>query len=60
MSKLIGHLWKWEYRLEQQSHSWFLTIREQYRAIHRHLRLNPSLKSRIERYKDHPKVVGCS
>lgn len=28
--------------------SWFLSIREQRRAIKRHLRQNPSLKSRME------------
>ena len=44
---LIGHLLKWEYQPEQRSRSWFLTIREQRRAIVRHLRQNPSLKSRI-------------
>ena len=44
---LIGHLLKWEYQPEQRSRSWFLTIREQRRAIQRHLRQNPSLKSRI-------------
>ncbi|MFM2064019.1 MAG: hypothetical protein RLZZ507_3690 [Cyanobacteriota bacterium] len=45
---LIGHLLKWEYQVENRSRSWFLTIREQRRAIHRHLRQNPSLKSRLE------------
>jgi hypothetical protein len=35
---LIGHLLKWEYQPEQRSRSWFLTIREQRRAIQRHLR----------------------
>ncbi|WP_375500111.1 DUF29 domain-containing protein [uncultured Nostoc sp.] len=48
LSVLLGHLLKWEYQPEQRSRSWFLTIREQRRAIHRHLRQNPSLKSRIE------------
>lgn len=47
LSVLIGHLLKWEHQSEQRSRSWFLTIREQRRAIHRHLRQNPSLKSRI-------------
>lgn len=47
LSVLIGHLLKWEYQPEQRSRSCFLTIREQRRAIHRHLRQNPSLKSPI-------------
>ena len=45
---LLGHLLKWEYQPEKRSRSWFLTIREQRRAIKRHLRQNPSLKSRLE------------
>ncbi len=48
LSVLIGHLLKWEYKPEKRSRSWFLTIREQRRAIQRHLRHNPSLKSRLE------------
>lgn len=45
---LMGHLLKWEYQPEKRSRSWFLTIREQRRAIRRHLSRNPSLKSRVE------------
>ncbi|WP_413175420.1 DUF29 domain-containing protein [Anabaena azotica] len=45
---LSGYLLKWEYQPENRSRSWVLTIREQRRAIHRHLRQNPSLTSRIE------------
>jgi hypothetical protein len=48
LSVLIGHLLKWQYQSEKRSRSWFLTIREQRRAIQRHLRHNPSLKSRLE------------
>jgi hypothetical protein len=44
---LLGHLLKWEYQPEMRSRSWFLTIREQRRAINRHLLRNPSLKARI-------------
>jgi len=44
---LLGHLLKWELQPERRSRSWFLTIREQRRAIRRHLRQNPSLKSRL-------------
>ncbi len=47
LTVLIGHLLKWEYQPEKRSRSWFLTIREQRRAIRRHLYRNPSLKSRI-------------
>jgi Domain of unknown function DUF29 len=48
LSVLLGHLLKWQYQPERRSRSWFLTIREQRRAINRHLLRNPSLKSRIE------------
>jgi len=44
---LIGHLLKWEYHPDLRSRSWFLTIREQRRAIDRHLYRNHSLKSRL-------------
>lgn len=47
LSVLLGHLLKWQYQPENRSRSWFLTIREQRRAISRHLYRNPSLKSRI-------------
>jgi hypothetical protein len=47
LTVLLGNLLKWEYQPEQRSRSWFLTIREQRRAITRHLADNPSLKSRI-------------
>ncbi|NCQ80797.1 MAG: DUF29 domain-containing protein, partial [Microcystis aeruginosa W13-15] len=47
LTVLVGHLLKWEYQPDKRSRSWFLTIREQRRAIRRHLEGNPSLKSRI-------------
>ena len=47
LSVLLGHLLKWAYQPERRSRSWFLTIREQRRAINRHLYRNPSLKSKI-------------
>jgi hypothetical protein len=47
LSVLLGHLLKWQYQPENRSRSWFLTIREQRRAINRHLHRNPSLKSCI-------------
>jgi hypothetical protein len=48
LTVLIGHLLKWEYQPEKRSRSWFLTIREQRRALRRHLSHNPSLKSQLE------------
>ncbi|TYQ25765.1 DUF29 domain-containing protein [Pseudanabaena sp. UWO310] len=47
LTVLLGHLLKWLYQPERRSRSWFLTIREQRRAINRHLLRNPSLKARI-------------
>jgi hypothetical protein len=43
LTVLVGHLLKWEYQPDKRSRSWFLTIREQRRAIRRHLQGNPSL-----------------
>ena len=51
LSVLIGHLLKWEYQPETRSRSWFLTIREQRRAIRRHLQQNPSLAARLHEAK---------
>lgn len=48
LTVLVGHLLKWEYQPEGRCRSWFLTIREQRRAIRRHLRNNPSLSAVIE------------
>ncbi|MCS6783309.1 MAG: DUF29 domain-containing protein [Gloeomargarita sp. SKYBB_i_bin120] len=45
LTVLIGHLLKWQYQPECRSRGWFLTIREQRRAIRRHLRRNPSLQA---------------
>jgi hypothetical protein len=47
LSVLLGHLLQWQYQPENRCRSWFLTIREQRRAISRHCYRNPSLKSRI-------------
>jgi len=47
LSVLLGHLLKWEYQPKNRSRSWFLTIREQRRALKRHFHRNPSLKARI-------------
>lgn len=48
LTVLVGHLLKWEYQPEGRCRSWFLTIREQRRAIRRHLRNSPSLSAVIE------------
>ena len=47
LTVLLGHLLKWELQPERRSRSWFLTIREQRRAIRRHLGQNPSLNSQL-------------
>lgn len=47
LTVLLGHLLKWQFQPEKRSRSWFLTIREQRRAITRHLNHNPSLTSRL-------------
>ncbi|MEN9206666.1 MAG: DUF29 family protein [Gloeomargarita sp. GMQP_bins_44] len=45
LTVLIGHLLKWDYQPDRRSRRWFLTIREQRRAMRRHLRRNPSLQA---------------
>lgn len=45
---LLGHLLKWELQPERRSRSWFLSVREQRRAIRRLLEQNPSLRSKLE------------
>lgn len=47
LTVLLGHLLKWQYQPDRRSRSWFLTIREQRRAINRYLLRSPSLQSRI-------------
>jgi hypothetical protein len=41
---LLGHLLKWEFLAEYRCKSWYATIREHRRRIHRLLEQNPSLK----------------
>ncbi|WAS04154.1 DUF29 domain-containing protein [Gloeomargaritales cyanobacterium VI4D9] len=48
LTVLLGHLLKWELQPEHRCRSWFLTIREQRRAIERHLKRSPSLRSMQE------------
>ena len=45
---LLGHLLQWELQPERRSRSWFLSVREQRRAITRLLEQNPSLSSRLD------------
>ena len=45
---LLGRLLKWELQPERRSRSWFLSVREQRRAITRLLEQNPSLRSRLD------------
>lgn len=45
---LLGHLLKWQLQSERRSRSWFLSVREQRRAISRLLEQNPSLCSRLD------------
>lgn len=44
---LLAHLLKWNVQPDRRSNSWRATIREQRRAIERHLADNPSLGARI-------------
>ena len=46
LAVLIGHLLKWDLQPERRSRSWFLSIREQRRAIGRLMAQNPSLQPR--------------
>ena len=46
LAVLLGHLLKWELQPERRGRSWFLSIREQRRAVGRLLEQNPSLRPR--------------
>lgn len=48
LTVLLMHLLKWQYEPERRGSSWVHTIREQRRAIPRHIRDNPSLKSSLD------------
>lgn len=43
----LMHLLKWQYQPGGRGNSWRLTIEEQRNQLVRHLRYNPSLKSRV-------------
>lgn len=45
---LLGYLLRWELQPERRSRTWFLSVREQRRAITRLLEQNPSLRPRLE------------
>ena len=47
LAVLLGHLLKWQFQPERRSRSWFLSIREQRRAIARLLGQNPSLRAKV-------------
>ena len=49
---LLTHLLKWRHQPSLRGNSWRLTIKEQRRALRRHLRDNPSLKASL------PEVVA--
>jgi hypothetical protein len=46
LAVLLGHLLKWQYQPDRRTRSWFLSIREQRRAITRLLAQNPSLRAK--------------
>lgn len=48
MAVLIAHLLKWQFQPERQGKSWELTIRNQRKAIERHLKQVPSLKPSLK------------
>ena len=48
MSVLLAHLLKWKCQSAHRGSSWQITIRTQRRAIERHLKLVPSLKSKFK------------
>lgn len=48
LTVLLMHLLKWAYEPEYRGKSWVNTIREQRRAIPRHIKDNPSLKPSLD------------
>jgi hypothetical protein len=47
LTVLLLHLLKWEFQPERRGASWEVTIRNQRRALVRHLVDNPSLKAKV-------------
>ena len=61
LAVLLAHMLKWRFQPERRTKSWRLTIEEQRRQVIRHMRDNPSLKSRLfeaieEAYGDYVKI----
>lgn len=50
LAVLLAHLLKWQYQPSFRGRSWQLTIKEQRRQLHRHLKDNPSLHARLEEF----------
>lgn len=50
LAVLLAHLLKWHYQPSFRGRSWQLTIKEQRRQLHRHLKDNPSLHARLEEF----------
>jgi hypothetical protein len=48
LEALLMHLLKWVYQPSFRGRSWRLTIVEQRKRLHKHLRDNPGLKSRLD------------
>jgi hypothetical protein len=48
LAVLFLHLLKWQFQPAFHGNSWRLTLKEQRRALRRHLRDNPSLKSYLD------------
>jgi len=48
LTVLLVHLLKWRYQPALRGRSWSLTLMEQRRRLARHLRQNPSLRSRLD------------
>lgn len=48
LAVLLLHLLKWQHQASHRGTSWRLTIKAQRRALERHLRDNPSLRSRLD------------
>ncbi|KEF42552.1 MAG: hypothetical protein ER33_05755 [Cyanobium sp. CACIAM 14] len=55
---LLAHLLKWEHQPERRCRSWFLTVREQRRAIASLLRRNPGLAARFNEAMEDGYDVG--
>jgi hypothetical protein len=47
LSVLLAHLLKWQYEPSHRGSSWEITIKTQRRAIQRHIKQVPSLKSKL-------------